>query len=254
MPRYKITVEYDGTPYVGWQRQINGPSVQEALERAIRQLAGDDVLMFGAGRTDTGVHATGQVAHFDLDKDRSIKTVRDAMNAYLVKNNEPIAVLDAEIVPDDFDARFSAKARHYHYIIHVRRPPLTHNRLKAWWCANELDIEAMNRAAQHLIGTHDFTTFRSVACQSKSPVKTLDILRARLVDSLPEETWQTIEIYAFARSFLHNQVRSLAGTLKLVGEGRWSEQRMIDALEAKDRQACGTVAPPQGLYLSKVDY
>ena len=254
MPRYRLVVEYDGTPYVGWQRQINGPSVQGALETALFDLAGGPVTVFGAGRTDTGVHATHQVCHVDLDVERPDYVVRDAMNARLAMVGELIAVLSAQQVPDSFNARFSATARHYRYLIHQRRPPLTHNALRAWWIINTLDVAAMNEAAQDLLGTHDFTTFRSTSCQAESPVRTLDRLEVVEQPARPGEDWRTLEVHASARSFLHNQVRSLVGSLKLVGEGRWSRARLVEALKARDRQACGTVAPAHGLYFVGVDY
>ncbi|HWU25689.1 MAG TPA: tRNA pseudouridine(38-40) synthase TruA [Rhizomicrobium sp.] len=245
MVRYRLTLEYDGGPFSGWQRQENGPSVQGALEEAIFRLSGESVTVTGAGRTDAGVHAKGQVAHFDLAKDFPPDTVRDALNHHL--RPEPIAVLEAAVAPEDFHARFSAVARHYCYRIVCRRAPLTLDFGRAWHVMRVLDAAAMNAAAQSLVGRHDFTTFRAAECQAKSPVKTLDRLAVRAIGD-------EILIEASARSFLHNQVRSLVGTLKLVGEGKWNAQNVADALAARDRGRCGPVAPPEGLYLMGVDY
>jgi tRNA pseudouridine38-40 synthase len=245
MPRYKLTLEYDGTHFVGWQLQENGPSVQGRLAAAIKDFSGEDVIPRGAGRTDTGVHALGQVAHMDLGKDWACEKVRDALNAQL--RPDPISVLACEPALKDFDARFSATARHYLYRIVNRRGPLALDRNRAWHLAHELDAAAMHEAAQVLVGHHDFTTFRSAECQAASPVKTLDLLA---VIRAGEE----ISIEASARSFLHNQVRSMVGSLKLVGEGRWDAREVPRALATRDRSACGPVAPPCGLYLVKVDY
>jgi tRNA pseudouridine38-40 synthase len=245
MPRYKLTLEYDGTPFVGWQMQENGPSVQGRLAQAIKAFSGDDAIPRGAGRTDAGVHALGQVAHVDLVKDWPPATVRDALNA--VVKPDPISVLACDLVSEDFDARFSANARHYLYRIVDRRAPLALDRERAWGVFRTLDADAMEDAAEALIGHHDFTTFRSTECQAKSPVKTLD----RLAVSRHGEI---IRIEASARSFLHNQVRSMVGALKLVGEGRWGREALEVALAAKDRSACAPVAPPHGLYLVRVDY
>jgi tRNA pseudouridine38-40 synthase len=245
MPRYRLTLEYDGTPFVGWQLQENGPSVQGRLANAIKAFSGEEAVPRGAGRTDAGVHAQGQVAHVDLAKDWLPDKVRDALNAQL--RPDPISVLDCDRAADDFDARFSAKARHYRYRIVNRRGPLALDRNRAWQIVHALDEAAMQEAAQILIGHHDFSTFRSAECQAASPVKTLDRLD---VSRVGEE----IRIEAAARSFLHNQVRSMVGSLKLVGEGRWTPHVMRKALEARDRAACGPVAPPYGLYLAKVDY
>ena len=247
MPRFRIDIEYDGGPYAGWQRQAGHHSVREAIEKAIGAFSGEEVTIRGAGRTDAGVHALGQVAHFDLAREWKPDTVRDAINAHLNQAKETVSILSAAPVPADFDARFSARARHYLYRIANRRSPLALERGRAWHVAKKLDAEAMHEAAQRLVGNHDFTTFRSVQCQAKSPVKTLDRLD---VTRLGEE----IEIRASARSFLHNQVRSLVGTLKKVGEGGWTADDVEAALEARDRAACGPVAPPDGLYLVRVDY
>jgi len=245
MPRYKLTLEYDGTPFVGWQRQDGQMSVQGRLAQAIKDFSGEDVMPGGAGRTDAGVHALGQVAHVDLERDWAPDKIRDAINAQL--RPEPISVLVCEQAPDDFDARFSAKARHYLYRIVDRRSPLALERGRAWGVFKPLDAKAMHDAAQVLIGHHDFTTFRSTECQAASPEKTLDRLEV-------SRHGEIVRIEASARSFLHNQVRSMVGSLKLVGEGRWTSGDLKKALEAKDRAACGPVAPPQGLYLVKVDY
>lgn len=245
MARFKLTIEYDGTPYVGWQRQSNGASVQGALEAAILAMTGETVTLRGAGRTDAGVHATGQVAHVDLTKDWRPAVVRDGLNAHLVE--ESVVVLAAERVADDFDSRFSARGRHYIYRILDRRPPPALDRRRVWHRREPLDVEAMNAGARHLLGHHDFTTFRSANCQSKSPMKTLDRLEVRRVGDL-------IEVRADARSFLHNQVRSMVGTLERVGLGAWPPERVAEALAARDRAACAAVAPPWGLYLVGVDY
>jgi len=245
MPRYRLTLEYDGAPFAGWQRQENGPSVQAALEEAIYKLAQERVTVTGAGRTDAGVHARGQVAHFDLVKEFSGDTVRDALNAHL--RPAPVAVLEASVASADFHARFSAIARHYEYRMLCRRAPPALDRGHVWHVGRSLDVDAMARAARVLLGTHDFTTFRAVECQAKSPVKSLDRLD---VMNQGEE----IAFYASARSFLHHQVRSMVGSLKLVGEGKWTDANMARALAARDRAQCGPVAPPDGLTLLKVDY
>ena len=245
MPRYKLTIEYDGTPYVGWQAQDNGPSIQASLTDAIAAFAGERATVFGAGRTDAGVHALGQVAHVDLAKDWDTGNVRDAINFHL--RPQPIAVLTAERVADDFDARFSAIKRHYLYRISNRRADLALDVNRAWRVPRPLDSEAMHAAAQQLIGKHDFTTFRSTECQANSPLKTLDRLDvARDGDDL--------RITTSARSFLQHQVRSMAGSLVHVGEGKWSAADLAAVLEARDRARCGQVAPPHGLYLVRVDY
>ncbi|MGN6466484.1 MAG: tRNA pseudouridine(38-40) synthase TruA [Rhizobiaceae bacterium] len=247
MPRYRLDIEYEGSPYAGWQRQDGPRSVQAALEQAIAAFCGEAATLRGAGRTDAGVHALGQVAHLDLAKEWSADTVRDALNAHLANAGETVAVLASVLVDDDFDARFSAVRRHYLYRIINRRGPLALERRHAWWIPKPLAAEAMHEAAQTLVGRHDFTTFRSAQCQAKSPVKTLDRLDV-------VRTGDAIEIRATARSFLHNQVRSMVGTLKRVGEGAWSAGDVRAALEACDRSACGPVAPPDGLYLVQVDY
>jgi len=245
MPRYRLTVEYDGGPFVGWQRQDNGPTVQGALEDAIEKLSGERVTVTGSGRTDAGVHALGQVAHFDLVKAFEPGKVRDALNHYLRPN--PVVVLDSDVADSEFHARFSARSRHYLFRILNRRSPPALETGKVWHVSHKLDADAMHAAAQTLVGQHDFTTFRAAECQAQSPVKTLDRLDvSRRADE--------IHIEASARSFLHHQIRSFAGTLKLVGEGKWTPRDVADALAAKDRTRCGPVAPPDGLYLVRIDY
>lgn len=245
MPRYKLLIEYDGGPYRGWQYQAEGPTVQGAIEMAIEKFDGRRVTIQGAGRTDAGVHALGQVAHVDMQSEHDGGTVRDALNFYL--RPEPIAILAAERVGDDFNARFSATKRHYLYRIVNRRPDLTLDLPRAWRVARPLDIAAMRAGARRLIGHHDFTTFRSTECQAKSPVKTLDQF------DIETEGWN-VHVVVSARSFLHNQVRSMVGSLVHVGEGKWSPDDLAAVLAARDRAACGQVAPAQGLYLVKVDY
>jgi tRNA pseudouridine38-40 synthase len=245
MPRYKLIVEYDGAPFCGWQTQADQLTVQGVLTLAVTALTGENVLVQGAGRTDAGVHAKGQVAHIDLAKGWQPDTVRDALNAHL--RPHPVAVLSAERVADDFNARMSAVKRHYLYRIVNRRPDLTFDLKYAWRVVRKLDIDAMNTAAQRLIGKHDFTTFRSTECQAKSPEKTLDRLDVVRVG-------EEVHVLASARSFLHNQVRSMVGSLVTVGDGKWSADDLSAALEARDRAACGQVAPPDGLYLMRVDY
>jgi tRNA pseudouridine38-40 synthase len=245
MPRYRLTIEYDGTPFVGWQMQANGASVQGLLTAAVKAFCGEDVVIQGAGRTDAGVHALGQVAHLDLVQDWDADTVRDALTAHL--RPHPVAVLAAEKVDASFNARTSARGRHYRYRIVNRRADLTLDRGRAWRVPRPLDADAMHAAAQRLLGKHDFTTFRHADCQAKSPVKTLDRLDVA-------RDGEEVRITAAARSFLHTQVRSMVGSLVLVGEGKWSADDLAAALAARDRAACGQVAPPEGLYLVKVDY
>ena len=245
MPRYKLTIEYDGTPFVGWQMQDNGPSVQGILTAAIAAFAGDRAAVQGAGRTDAGVHALGQVAHVDLTKEWDNDTVRDAINFHL--RPQPIAVLLAERVESTFDARFSATKRHYLYRVINRRADLTLAHNRAWRVPRPLDAAAMHQAAQKLVGKHNFTTFRASECQAKSPVKTLDRLDVR-------QDGDEVRIGASARSFLQHQVRSMVGSLVHVGEGKWSADDLAAALAARDRARCGQVAPPQGLYLVRVEY
>jgi tRNA pseudouridine38-40 synthase len=245
MPRYKLTIEYDGRPFVGWQVQDNGISVQGVLTAAVAAFCGETVHVQGAGRTDAGVHALGQVAHVDLTKAWDADTVRDALNKCL--RPHPVAVLAAEPAPDGFDARFSALKRHYLYRIVNRRADLALDAGRALRVPRPLDADAMRAAAQRLVGRHDFTTFRATECQAKSPEKTLDKLDV-------ERRGEDLHVRASARSFLHHQVRSMVGSLILVGDGRWSADDLAAALAARDRRACGPVAPPDGLYLVRVDY
>ncbi len=245
MPRYKLVIEYDGTPFSGWQRQLNGPSVQQSVEDSIEGFCGHPVRLHCAGRTDAGVHATHQVAHVDLDKDWRTDVVRDATNARLKR--VPVAVVSAQVVSDDFDARISAKRRHYIYRIIDRRaqPALDLNRL--WHVPVRLDHEAMDRAAKALLGHHDFTAFRAAECQANSPMRTLDRFDVR-------REGEEIVAYVHARSFLHHQVRSMVGCLKMVGAGRWPEVKVGKVLASRDRSQCAALAPPCGLYLAGVDY
>ena len=245
MPRYKLTLEYDGGPFRGWQRQSDGESVQQALEHAVRGFCGEEVQVVAAGRTDAGVHATGQVAHLDLARSVTPETLRNALNYHL--RPHPVVILAAAPVADDFHARFSAKTRHYLYRIVNRRAPLALERGRAWHVPTPLDAEIMHEAAQRLIGRHDFTSFRSALCQAKSPVKTLDRLTIRRLGD-------RLEITALARSFLHHQVRNMVGTLKLVGEGRFPVSHVDAVLAARDRAVAGPTAPACGLFLTRVDY
>jgi len=245
MPRYRLTVEYDGSPYRGFQAQGELPSVQTALERAITAFCGERAVIFAAGRTDTGVHAAGQVVHFDIERTWPAGTVMNALNAHLV--DEAIVVLDAAQADGDFHARFSAKGRAYLYRILNRKAPPALERGRVWHVKKPLDAEAMHAAAQALVGHHDFTTFRDMQCQAKSPMKTLDVA----------EVWregEEVRLRFASRSFLHRQVRSMTGTLAEVGVGRWSADDLRSALEARDRKACGPVAPAEGLCLIGVEY
>ena len=245
MPRYKLILEFDGGPFVGWQRQDNGRSVQGALEDAIFKFSGERAAAFSAGRTDAGVHAAAMPAHFDLEKPRPPGVVRDALNFHL--KPEPIAVLEAEEAAGDFHARFSATARRYRYRIVNRRAPLTLDAGRAWRLAPPIDAGAMHEAAQVLVGRHDFTTFRASTCQADTPVKTLSSIAVlRRGDDVFIET--------AARSFLHHQVRSMVGSLVEVGLGRWSAGDFADAFRAADRRRCGQVAPAEGLYFLGADY
>ena len=245
MTRFKLVVEYDGAPFMGWQRQPHGPSVQGAIEDAALTICGRGVAVHSAGRTDAGVHALGMVAHLDLERKMTSFRLMEGINALL--RPRPIALLSCEPVAEDFHARFSCVARHYEYRIANRRAPLTLDRGKAWQIRTDLDAGAMNEAAQILVGRHDFTTFRSIHCQADSPVRTLDRLDvARSGDSLT--------ICASARSFLRHQVRSMVGCLAMVGEGKWSIDDMKAALFAHDRTALGFNAPPDGLYFVRADY
>ena len=245
MPRYRLTVEYDGSGYCGFQAQASLPTVQGTLEGAIRAFSGEAVRIAAAGRTDTGVHATAQTVHVDLARDWPGRTVMNAMNAHMI--HEPVAVLDARKVSDDWHARFSATGRGYLYRILNRPAPPALDRQRVWHVKQPLNAEAMDRAAQALVGLHDFTTFRDVNCQSASPLKTLDVAR---VGRVGEE----VQLVFAARSFLHRQVRSMTGTLVQVGLGRWAVEDVARVLEARDRAACGPVAPAEGLYLDRVDY
>ena len=245
MPRYKLIMEYDGRDFVGWQRQDNGTAIQELVEDAIARFSGESATTIAAGRTDAGVHALGQVIHFDLARQWTPGTVRDALNFHL--KPAPVAVLGAEIVSGDFNARFSARARAYLYRITNRRPPPALVRGRTWGVAVPLDAEAMAEAARLLVGEHDFTTFRAIRCQAKSPVKTLDVRDGR-------RAGEEIHIAARARAFRHHQSRNVVGTLRLVGEGKWSADDVGAALEARDRARGGPTAPPDGLYLVEVVY
>lgn len=245
MARYKLLIEYDGRGFVGWQRQNNGPSIQQSLEQAIERFTGEHVAVIGAGRTDAGVHAFGQVAHFDLAVERSAGEVLGAVNYHLTP--AAIAVLAVEVAEEDFHARLSAVGRRYRYRIVNRYAPLSLEAGRAWRISSALNAEAMDAAAQVLVGRHDFTSFRAKRCQAKSPLKTLDALSVT-------RTRDNIEIMAGARSFLHHQVRNMVGSLVLVGEGKWTRDDLAAALEARDRTAAGPCAPAEGLYLVAVRY
>jgi tRNA pseudouridine38-40 synthase len=245
MPRYALTIEYDGAPFVGWQRQANGMSVQQRLEEAVAAINGARAAIHGAGRTDAGVHALGQVAHVDMARDWRVDRLRDALNAHL--RPDPVAVLVARAVDETFEARFSAIRRHYRYVIDNRRAPLAIDSGRAWHVKRPLDADAMHEAAQTIIGRFDFTTFRASECQANSPIRTLERLDVTRIG-------ERIEIVTSARSFLHNQVRSMSGSLEHVGSGKWRVDELRAALESKDRARCGQVAPPHGLYLVAVDY
>ena len=250
MPRYKLTVEYYGTPFHGWQSQLDGKGVQDAIEDAIEKFSGERVKVQAAGRTDSGVHATGQVFHLDLSKQWDSFRIAEAMNFHL--KPLPIAITGHAPVPDHFEARFSALSRHYEFLILNRKARPTFMRNRVWHVPHALDADKMHEAAQLILGQHDFTTFRSTICQAKSPVKTLDALDIECVtrpDGAPE-----FRFHVRARSFLHNQVRSFVGTLERVGAGAWTPQDVSTALEARDRAACGPVCAPHGLYLAGVGY
>ena len=245
MTRFALTIEYDGRPFMGWQRQKHGPSVQQAIEDAAARITGEEAVVHGAGRTDAGVHAIAMRAHVDIDKPLTAFRLMEALNAQL--RPAPVAILACEAVADDWHARFSCIGRAYEYRIVNRRAPLTWDKGLSWQVAKPLDAEAMHEAAQALVGRHDFTTFRSVHCQSESPVKTLD----RLTSSRHGDE---IIIEAAARSFLHHQVRSMVGCLVLVGQGKWSARDLKAALDAADRDALGLNAPPDGLYFVAARY
>jgi len=243
--RFALTIDYDGRPFMGWQRQPHGPSVQATLEDALRRLSGEAVIVHAAGRTDAGVHARGMVAHCDLAKPITAFRLNEALNALV--RPEPVAILDAREVSEGFHARFSCVARHYSYEIISRRAPLTRQRGLAWRLPGPLDAPAMHRAAQQLVGRHDFTTFRSIHCQAATPVRTLDRLDVTA-------SAEGVIIAASARSFLHHQVRSMVGCLALVGQRRWTARDLAHALAARDRRALGFNAPPDGLYFERADY
>lgn len=245
MPRYRLTIEYDGRPFCGWQMQAHDLSVQQVLEEAIARFSGESVVTQAAGRTDAGVHALGQVVHFDLERDWDPFKIREALN-YHTKPH-PVAIVTAERVGEEFEARFSAIARHYEYRILNRRARAALDDGKVWHVPVVLDADAMHAAAQLILGKHDFSTFRAAECQAKSPERTLDIFDVR-------REAEMIVVTAKARSFLHSQVRSMVGSLKLVGEGKWSARDFRAALDARDRARCGPLAPPDGLYLTRVDY
>lgn len=249
MTRFALTLEFDGTPFQGLQRQKHGPSVQQAVEEALFRITGEEVTLNSAGRTDTGVHAMAMRCHIDLATELTPFRLSEALNAQLRPN--PIGVLDCQIVSDEWHARFSCIGRRYLYRIVNRRAPLALTKGRAWQVVPELDVEAMQRASKSLIGLHDFTTFRSVQCQAKDPVKTLDQLD---IEHAETEFGPEIHVHAAARSFLHHQVRSMVGCLKLVGSGSWREERVAEALEARDRQALGMNAPPHGLYFVEAIY
>ncbi|MBM3468130.1 MAG: tRNA pseudouridine(38-40) synthase TruA [Alphaproteobacteria bacterium] len=249
MPRYKLTVEYDGSCFSGWQRQRNQISVQEALQQAVKTLFNEDVLVEGAGRTDTGVHALGQVAHMDLAAPLPPYRVRDGLNSHL--RTRGVSILCVKNVPDDFHARFSAIGREYEYHIINRRAPVILEAHRAWHVIPDLDVEKMQRAARHFVGTYDFSSFRTAACQAASPIRTLDLFEIKSRD-IP--FGKHIIAHIASRSFLHNQVRIMMGTLKLVGEGRLEPDAIPSILEARDRTASGPTAPSQGLYLKNISY
>ncbi|WP_294391172.1 tRNA pseudouridine(38-40) synthase TruA [uncultured Sphingomonas sp.] len=245
MTRFRLTVEFDGTPFMGWQRQAHGPSVQQAIEDAAAAITGQPATLHAAGRTDAGVHALAMTAHVDIAKPIAPFRLMEALNAHL--KPQPVAILGCEVVPDDWHARFSCLGRSYLYRIANRRAPLTLDRHRAWRIGRDLDVDSMHDAAQLLVGRHDFTTFRSAHCQAESPVKTLDRLDVR-------REGDEVQIEAAARSFLHHQVRSMVGCLALVGQGQWSARDVADALEARDRAALGLNAPPDGLYFVAARY
>ena len=245
MPRYRLLVEYDGRPFHGFQAQADLPSVQGSLERAVKKFCGEEIRVSAAGRTDTGVHATGQVVHVDLSKDWPADTVRNALNFHLMP--DPVSVLAADVAVGDWHSRFSATGRRYLYRILNRLSPPALDQGRVWHVKKPLDAQAMHEAAQVLVGHHDFTTFRDLACQAKSPMKTLDVANVR-------RAGDEVLLEFASRSFLHRQVRSMTGTLAEVGVGRWTKADVKAALDARDRRACGPVAPAEGLYLTAVEY
>lgn len=247
LQRYKITIEYDGTNLLGWQKQLDGPSVQEFLETAIYAFCQENTEVYGAGRTDSGVHAYAQVAHFDIKKEINEYKLREALNAQLRNLNAPVSVLEAAKVDEFFHARFSAVKRSYIYKITNRRAPLILDKYRSWWVSQPLDVEKMRAGARHLLGSHDFTSFRAAACQAKSPLKSLDKIEIN-------QYGESIEIYVEAKSFLHHQVRNMVGTLKLVGDGHLTPDDIKTILENKDRTTAGATAPACGLYLNRIEY
>jgi len=249
MPRYALLIEYHGAPFSGWQKQPDRPSVQGAIEDALAKVEPREHAIAAAGRTDAGVHATGQVAHCDMDREWDPFRLSEALNYHLKPN--PVAIVGCARVADDFHARFGALERQYLFRVIARRPPLTFEAGQYWCVKRQLDIDAMQEAANRLVGHHDFTTFRSTICQAKSPMKTLDELR---IEAFPRAFGTEYHFHVRARSFLHNQVRSFVGTLERVGAGSWTPDDVSKALAAKDRAACGPVSPPHGLYLAHVRY
>ena len=245
MPKYKIIIEYDGTDFVGWQRQVNGPSIQHSIEKAVETMFSEKISVFGAGRTDSGVHAKGQVAHFNISKDIALDTIRDGLNHFL--RPLPISILNAEKVDENFHARFSAQLRSYEYLIINRRSPLTLYKNQAWGIFKQLNFNAMKEAAIHFEGKHDFNGFRSIDCQASSSIKTIESCTV-------EKNEQYIVINVAAKSFLHSQVRIIAGTLVEVGKGKIKSEEVIKIIESKDRNRAGSTAPAHGLYLLKVEY
>ncbi|MCT4655843.1 MAG: tRNA pseudouridine(38-40) synthase TruA [Cohaesibacter sp.] len=245
MPRFKLLIEYDGRPFSGWQRQDNAPTVMETIETAITRFAHEKVVLYGAGRTDSGVHATGQVAHLDMERDWHSQKLKEALNHFMQETG--VAILGIDKVTDEFDSRFSAIRRYYRYRICNRRAPLTFEMGRAWQYSYPIDIDLMQKGCDQLIGTHDLSTFRATACQAKSPIRTMEMLKVSR-----EGEWVYLD--AMARSFLHNQIRSFVGSLVEVGAGRKPVEWISEILEARDRRACGPVAPPDGLYLTRVDY
>lgn len=250
LPKWKITLEYDGSAFCGWQSQPNGNGVQNLVEHAIAQIDGGKRSVSVAGRTDAGVHALGQVCSATLEKDWKPHRLLSGLNSFFRKEGK-VSAIRAELMPDDFDARFSAKARKYLYIIQNRKPPLSVTKGRAWHVVFDLDLEKMREAARELIGTHDFTTFRDVQCQAKSPIKTLDVFD---IANVQTPNGEQIHCTFEAPSFLHRQVRSMVGSVYDVGRGRWEVGDLVVALKSRDRDKCGRVAPPEGLYLTKVEY
>ena len=245
--RYKITIEYDGTNLLGWQKQLDGPSVQEFVEKAIFNFCAQNTEVYGAGRTDAGVHALGQVAHFDLDTEFDTFRIKEAVNAHLRTLDAPVSILEVEKVDNNFNARFSAIGRSYIYRITNRRSPLILDKYRSWWVFVPLDVEKMREGAKYLLGHHDFSSFRAAKCQAKSPLKTLDKLEI-------SQNGEEINFYVEAKSFLHHQVRNMVGTLKMVGDGHLSPHDIATILEKKERSAAGPTAPAHGLYLNKIFY